>query len=823
MVRVSPPALSSSSGELSELMHGRRDFSRFQNGARACRGFIPLPEGPVTRLPGTRFMGFAAGGADARIMAFVFRDEDAVLLEWTAGLLRFWRQGVLVLDGGVPFSIISPYTLSQARRLQSLQSSDRIYLAEGELAPRTLSRFALTSWSLDQTQFNGGPFSDRNLDQDLRVQVSGTSGEVTIAATGAIFGAEHVGTLFQVVETDAVDTPYWTSDIAAAIGDRVYYDGKCYEIVAWDGSVGTVRTGFSIFISPPASFRDFEIEWAQITYDAYYAGRVDGGQYRLGDRINLRYAGSGGDEGNDPWVASYECVAIYTSSAGKTTGVNAPTHAEGDWLSGKGGPIWRYLHNGAGDIRITAVASPVSATGTVERAIPSGVVNKATYRWADQAWSDVKGWPRAIGAFGQRHIYGGTRMEPRRLWHGVINGTTDFATGPNDDDGFSYRLSANRSKQGMIRSIVEGSDELFVLTDADEIVGRATDADRAFARETAKYTIVSEHGSFDAQPELVDGLPVFLSKDGARLLYEQVEQATGRLKPENLTAISRHIFGGGAIKIVRQTAPLPLLWVLLSGGQLACCTFEPGQQVVGFSRHDLGGMVTDIEILPSDDGTSQDLWLVVRRELGGVIRHCVERMEPPFVDLDGTPADLCTAWFQMCGIRWEGEASSTVSGLDHLAGSVVTAWTDIGAVTDLLVSPAGSVTFPRPVTWAGIGLDVTDRQYFDTLDVVIGQPDGGDDGRLRTHRVSGIRVHRSAGGTFQVRRSLDGREIEDTGEDRLFPGLDDPFGAPALYDGVVELGGHKGWAHQSWLRIRPEPGAPLTISTRTPTMMITDD
>ena len=79
MVRVSPSTVSAASGELSELMFARRDFVRFQNGMRRVRGFIAMPEGPLTRAPGTRFMGFTRNNAPARLMAFAFRDEDEVL------------------------------------------------------------------------------------------------------------------------------------------------------------------------------------------------------------------------------------------------------------------------------------------------------------------------------------------------------------------------------------------------------------------------------------------------------------------------------------------------------------------------------------------------------------------------------------------------------------------------------------------------------------------------------------------------------------------------------------------------------------------------
>jgi hypothetical protein len=35
--------------------------------------------------------------------------------------------------------------------------------------------------------------------------------------------------------------------------------------------------------------------------------------------------------------------------------------------------------------------------------------------------------------------------------------------------------------------------------------------------------------------------------------------------------------------------------------------------------------------------------------------------------------------------------------------------------------------------------------------------------------------------------------------------------------------GIKGWYHQLWMTLRPEPGAPLTMLARTPTVMISDD
>ncbi|GAB1361829.1 hypothetical protein MASR1M32_10650 [Rhodobacter sp.] len=116
---------------------------------------------------------------------------------------------------------------------------------------------------------------------------------------------------------------------------------------------------------------------------------------------------------------------------------------------------------------------------------------------------------------------------------------------------------------------------------------------------------------------------------------------------------------------------------------------------------------------------------------------------------------------------------------------------------------------------------MTDRQRFDSLDIVTGQPDGGDDGRMRSHRVGAIRVHRSAGGTLELRGVIDGRPADVAPPEPLFPA--DPYNPPELRDGVIESPGHKAWRHQLFYRLRPEHGAPLTVMVRTPTIMITDD
>jgi hypothetical protein len=229
--------------------------------------------------------------------------------------------------------------------------------------------------------------------------------------------------------------------------------------------------------------------------------------------------------------------------------------------------------------------------------------------------------------------------------------------------------------------------------------------------------------------------------------------------------------------------------------------------------------VVDIEVMPTPDGLSQELFLIVRREIAGVERHFVEAMEQPFIDLDGSEVRAEDAWHQFCGVKWQGPATNVLPGPAHLEGARVTAWTDQGALTDLVVQD-GVIHIPgNPVTSAIIGLDFTDRQFLETLEIAPGAADGGSDGRVRTVRAVAARLHRTADGFVETVRLEDGKETTSPSQRLIeFP----LFGDLDLHDMVVDVRGQKQSALQAFLRFRPAPGAPMTVLSRTPTLMTSD-
>ena len=56
MTKATPLLSSINSGEFSPRMEARVDFDRYPNAAKMCRNFLLLPQGGITRRPGTRFI-----------------------------------------------------------------------------------------------------------------------------------------------------------------------------------------------------------------------------------------------------------------------------------------------------------------------------------------------------------------------------------------------------------------------------------------------------------------------------------------------------------------------------------------------------------------------------------------------------------------------------------------------------------------------------------------------------------------------------------------------------------------------------------------------
>ena len=85
-------------GEISPLLRGRVDQPRYSTGAREMSNFVPMPQGGVTRRPGTRYLGTALGD-DGRLVPFVFSATQGRMLEFGDRAMLVWLPDGRVVTG----------------------------------------------------------------------------------------------------------------------------------------------------------------------------------------------------------------------------------------------------------------------------------------------------------------------------------------------------------------------------------------------------------------------------------------------------------------------------------------------------------------------------------------------------------------------------------------------------------------------------------------------------------------------------------------------------------------------------------------------------
>lgn len=222
-------------GEISPLLRGRVDQPRYSTGAREMLNFVPMPQGGVTRRPGTRFLGSALH-ASARLIPFVFSSTQGRMLEFGERNMRVWLpDGRMVTKGGAVMEVATPFAAADLRALRFAQSADVIFFAHPDYAPCKLSRYADDDWRWETLTFlptlatPGRPtlsILDKRADDDKPKSPSRTDYAYKITAIDKN-GSESQASEAAVIEAEALNSVdyhiriAWTP-VAGAEGYRIY-------------------------------------------------------------------------------------------------------------------------------------------------------------------------------------------------------------------------------------------------------------------------------------------------------------------------------------------------------------------------------------------------------------------------------------------------------------------------------------------------------------------------------------------------------------------------------------------------------------------------
>ena len=174
-------------GILSDKMLGRADLARFQNGCLRLENYKVDPTGEWGARQALVFCGRRKhSDKKSRSIPFKFGVTQAYVIEAGHLYMRFNKDGGLILDGegGPIYEIETPYSEADLASLWWVQSADVLYLLHENHEPRQLIRRDHDDWTLSLFETSDGPFLKENTDSTKTLTASGTSGTVTVTATG---------------------------------------------------------------------------------------------------------------------------------------------------------------------------------------------------------------------------------------------------------------------------------------------------------------------------------------------------------------------------------------------------------------------------------------------------------------------------------------------------------------------------------------------------------------------------------------------------------------------------------------------------------------
>ncbi len=776
MARVAVELTNFTGGELSPRLDGRTDLTKYTSGCSTLENLVVYPHGSAARRPGSTFIAEVANSANkTRLIPFEFSTTQTYMLEFSNLKMRVYKDSGSVLEGdktisaitkanpavvtatshgyengdevlisgvggmtevngkrflvadkttntfelqdkdgvdinsssfttytsgGVSnkvFEITTPYTTAQLFDIKFAQSADVMYITHPEHEVEKLSRTGHTTWTLTDVDFTNGPFMDANITTTTLNPGSHTVGTgvalvasaVTGINSGSGFLSTDVGRLVNFRDgygkiTGVTDTTNATITIIKDLGSAT---------ASADWSLGA----FSDTTGHPSCVTFFEQRLV-------FAGTTSQPQTiffsKSGDYENMD-ANIGGTIADDDaiiyTIASNQVNAIRFMTATRTLIIGT---AGGEFTVSGGSVdtaitptnilIKKQSNHGAANVDAIAVGN---ATLFLQRA--KRKIRELAYNF------DVDGYIAPDMTILAEHITEGGltqiayQQEPNQIVYGVRG------------DGELVGLTYQREQQvtAWHRHIIGGRFGVATITVSDY----------ANIVNGTKLTLTKSDGT------TVD----FTSTTGTAGTNEFKTQTNNNTTATNLkTAINAHAnftaTVNSAVVTITETAHE-------ATGYLTIKSFDSTRLT---ATSEGKAVVESAAVIPTDD-TEYQVYVIIKRTINGATKRYVEFLN--VFDFDQT--DNSSFNFLDSELSYSGSAVSTLSGLDHLEGQVVSILAD-GATHPNRTVSSGSITLDRSAKSVKVGLAYT--SLLQTMRLNAGSQNGTSQGK--TKRIYDITV-----------------------------------------------------------------------------------
>lgn len=279
--------------------------------------------------------------------------------------------------------------------------------------------------------------------------------------------------------------------------------------------------------------------------------------------------------------------------------------------------------------------------------------------------------PSCLEFYEQRLMMGATNNRPQAVWGSASADYDNFKLDSTDTSASIEYTIPNRGKVDRIRWMVAQS--AINLGTYGNIQKLGPSDDDGLSMTNVKATAQISIGVKNIDAILTNDSVVYVTKDGRGIREVYYDYLSDKyISPPDITLLAAHITKGataalsGVVDMAYQQSPISILWAVRADGVLCGMVYEKSQKVYGWFRVVMQGSVESVAVI-SNDGEEDEVWVSVKRTIGGVDYRYIEYFMPH--ELYGEIKD---SFFVESGLTYDGGAAKIVEGITTADPAVVT-------------------------------------------------------------------------------------------------------------------------------------------------------
>jgi hypothetical protein len=487
---------------------------------------------------------------------------------------------------------------------------------------------------------------------------------------------------------------------------------------------------------------------------------------------------------------------------------------------------------------IVMATSINSTSQTIIEIISGTSVTSVTRRWAEGAWSPLRGYPVSVDFFEDRCCFIGMQdiqtqvlydnapphSEPS-IGKGWLSHTGDYENFEEDvKDADSFIVTIPSTEDVICISSLES---LIVSTFADDWEIGSNKMRQPITPTNYSVKGISSYGSNGVQPIKANESVLMITN---RRVYESIYNAgDSKNRAKNLTALSEHITQSGIVNVAIQYNPDQILWCVLGDGSLVGMIYERDENCVAWFKCPIDGFVQSVCVTTSSPD-EDDVWISIKRNIAGTDYIYIEKLAPRAFDY------IENAYYVDCGltytlsdiVTWEnddllyegrqvliGARFSTVSGLSHLNGETVSMLADGVSYTGLQVA-SGAVTLPTGVYAQIVNVGLPYKSKLQPMRIVAGSRGGSSQGTITRVPKMDISFHNTTAAEYGAN---DNDLFAINWDDPKWENSADSIGG--LFTGEVEVTLDGGFSVSNPIIISTDAPLPCVVRSMMPRLDVT--